>query len=219
MLALSIPGGAVPKRTTAIVTQRLQRDNWRRFVLGKVIQASGHIRVWPVPKVGECGAETEAERKQRKAWAQFVKPFLREQFVSSTDNNTANRIIETYYLLWLRFDTKGEVPLRRAAAAVIDGMMGDYDEINSIAGAFISSKEEFDAYIKGLRKQSYDKLGRPLNSSDIARNPKELWMVGNKILTDKPVLKHSQGTLPENISKFDGELVGMEAFIVTLEVS
>jgi hypothetical protein len=125
-----------------------------------VIQASGQMHIPHVPKDGECGTETDAERNRRKVRMHFVQPFLREQFVSSQDKNTLNRIIEAYHLLWLKFDTRGEVPLERAAAAVIDAMMGYYDSINSVAGTLISSQEEFDAFITQLWKSDRTGPGR-----------------------------------------------------------
>jgi hypothetical protein len=132
--------------------------------LGKVIDAFGHMRVWPVPKDGECGTETEAERKQREARAQFVKPFLREQFVSSTDKDTSNRIIETSVILVAEFGATRGVSLERTTVAVIDAMMDDYAEINNITGASIATRRDFSTYIKGLNEQS--RRGRPLGPSN-----------------------------------------------------
>lgn len=113
--------------------------------MSKAIEASGHLHVGPVPKDGECDQEAEVERTQRKA---------REQFVSSTDKDTANRIIETSVILVAEFGAKGGAPLERAAAGVVDAMMDDFAELNNIAGTLISSKEELDTFIKGLRSPS-----------------------------------------------------------------
>jgi hypothetical protein len=132
--------------------------------LGKAIDASGHMRVWPVPKDAERGPETEAERRQRKAREQFMRPFLWEQFAASADKKTQESVaLEAAYLV-AEFGSKGEVPLKRAAVAIIEARMGDYDEINLITGALISSKAALDVYIKGLKGQS--RRGRPPGRSN-----------------------------------------------------
>ena len=111
-----------------------------------MIQASGRIRIGTVPKDSEL--------------AQFVKPFLRAQYVNgiSADKNTLNRVIETSMTLYGAVDG---VSFERASVAIIDGMIGYYDEINTITGESISSKEGFDEYIKELWKDPYIKRGRP----------------------------------------------------------
>ena len=105
------------------------------FVLGKVIDGSGTFRV--------------------------DRGFMRGLFVKTGGRETLNCTIEASQLLWVKFDTNGELSQERATAAIVDGMIGDYDGINNITGGSISSKEEFNAFIKELWNDPRSKRGRP----------------------------------------------------------
>jgi hypothetical protein len=120
--------------------------------VGKGTHRVATIRTWVDPKDGRFRTYTvfDPETEQEKR-------LLRAVFVRSVEKDTIDMIIGAANLLVAEFGPT-RTSVQGAIDAVIDIMMQDYHEINNIVtDKLIGSREEFDAYIDGLREKQHAK--------------------------------------------------------------